>query len=69
MTFAEEMLNKKLEQGTIADLKEFRAALRNVTTLDAEVFNVIDGNSFLELIKLSSDISKIIRKKKMEEPF
>ena len=69
MTFANEMIVKKLDAATVKDLKEFRAALRNVTTLDAEVFNVIDGNSFLELIKLSSDISKIIRKKKMEEPF
>ena len=66
MTFAEEMLDKKLEQGTIAELKVFKTALRRVTTLDAEVFNVLDGNSFIELIRLQSDVKKIIKEKRKE---
>ena len=66
MTFTEEMVNKKLKQGTIAELEVFRTALRRVTKLDADVFNVLDGNSFIELIKLQSDVKKIIKEKRKE---
>ena len=65
MTFAKEMKDKKLEQGTIAELKEFKSALNKVTSLDAAVFNVIDGNSFIELIQLQGEVhNKIVKKKK-----
>ena len=66
MTFAKEMKDKKLEQGTIAELEVFATALKRVTTLDAEVFNVLDGNSFIELIRLQSDVKKIIKEKRKE---
>ena len=66
MTFTEEMVNKKLKQGTIAELEVFRTALRRVTKLDADVFNVLDGNSFIELIRLQSDVKKIIKEKGKE---
>jgi hypothetical protein len=66
MTFTEEMVNKKLKQGTIAELEVFRTALRRVTKLDADVFNVLDGNSFIELIRLQSDVKKIIKEKRKE---
>jgi|TARA_R100000458_G_C8040946_1_gene92326 hypothetical protein len=66
MTFTKEMLDKKLKQGTIAELEVFKTALQRVTTLDAEVFNVLDGNSFIELIRLQSDVKKIIKEKRKE---
>ena len=66
MTFTKEMLDKKLKQGTIAELEVFRTALRRVTKLDADVFNVLDGNSFIELIRLQSDVKKIIKEKRKE---
>lgn len=66
MTFAKKMKDKKLEQGTIAELEVFATALKRVTALDAEVFNVLDGNSFIELINLQSDVKKIIKEKRKE---